>query len=115
MKPEDKLQGPPIGIIQHDIWKERRKKDLAEAIKRYMDAGLHVPEEWLCEYNYGVPGKENRAVEGRVNLDDAIEAVKKDLESRLLKNPYVTKENRLITMAHHDCAFTELRKYLTKK
>jgi len=42
---------PPIGIMPERIWLEHRQEELKSAIKRYLDANLKVPDEWVCEYN----------------------------------------------------------------
>jgi hypothetical protein len=40
----------PIGIMPERIWKLHRIEDLRQAIKRYIDAELTVPEEWVEEW-----------------------------------------------------------------
>ena len=40
-----------IGIMPEWTWKEQRKKDLVEAIIRYLQANKKVPQEWIDEYN----------------------------------------------------------------
>jgi hypothetical protein len=42
-------QPPPIGIMPERIWKEQRLCDLHAAVKRYIDAKIPVPDEWLWE------------------------------------------------------------------
>lgn len=44
------VEKPPLGIEPNYIWVERRKMDLKEAIKRYADAEMEIPSEWLEEY-----------------------------------------------------------------
>jgi len=39
----------PIGIEPHNIWKDKRKKDLVDAMKRYIDQNIEIPVEWLKE------------------------------------------------------------------
>jgi hypothetical protein len=41
---------PPIGLMPEHVWKLHRFEDVTAAIKRYLDAGLVVPDEWLAEY-----------------------------------------------------------------
>lgn len=41
---------PPRGLMPERIWKLHRFEDVTEAIQRYLDAGLVVPDEWLDEY-----------------------------------------------------------------
>jgi len=42
---------PPLGIMPYLIWKEHRKSELMEAIRRYLNAELKVPPEWITELN----------------------------------------------------------------
>lgn len=42
---------PPIGIMSRDMWDRERQKDLADAMKRYLEAGMKIPAEWIKEYN----------------------------------------------------------------
>ena len=42
---------PPIGIMPEYIWKLQRKHNLAEAMWRYLSAGIAFPIIWLEEYN----------------------------------------------------------------
>jgi len=44
---EDKL--PPIGIEPEWLWREKRAKALIAAIRRYNEAEIRVPSEWLRE------------------------------------------------------------------
>jgi len=41
---------PPIGIDPKEIWIERRRIALRNAIDRYKVAGFPVPVEWYEEY-----------------------------------------------------------------
>ena len=43
------MDAPPIGIRPAWSWNEERVMDLIDAISRYREAGLKVPEEWLSE------------------------------------------------------------------
>ena len=45
----EEVQEPPIGIIPKYLHNERRLRELNEAIKRYEDAKLEIPEEWTME------------------------------------------------------------------
>ena len=42
---------PPIGIMPRDMWDRERQKDLADAMERYLEAGMKIPAEWIEEYN----------------------------------------------------------------
>lgn len=44
-----KSKKPPLGIMPMYIWRERRVKDICDAIKRYSLAGIHPPQEWFNE------------------------------------------------------------------
>lgn len=45
------LKKPPIGIEPRNIWEKKRIKALKAAIKRYVDADMEVPIEWVKELN----------------------------------------------------------------
>lgn len=45
------LKKPPIGIEPRYVWEKKRIKELKSAIKRYIDAGIEVPIEWVTELN----------------------------------------------------------------
>jgi hypothetical protein len=40
----------PLGIMPERIWKSYRIEALRQAIKRYIEAELTVPEEWIEEW-----------------------------------------------------------------
>lgn len=42
---------PPIGIMPRKMWDKQRQKDLADAMFRYLEAGMKIPAEWIEEYN----------------------------------------------------------------
>lgn len=42
---------PPLGIMPKQVHDEIRRRDLGEAIVRYIEASLLVPPEWVEEYN----------------------------------------------------------------
>jgi phage gp29-like protein len=42
---------PPIGLKPRYISDKERIQEIDEAITRYMDAGLQIPEEWFKERN----------------------------------------------------------------
>lgn len=42
---------PPLGVMPREIWYRQRQKDLADAIVRYLEAGMKAPLEWIEEYN----------------------------------------------------------------
>lgn len=33
------------------LWSPERQKDLADAMGRYLEAGMKIPAEWIKEYN----------------------------------------------------------------
>lgn len=45
----------PIGVLPRSVWDYHRVNNISEAMGRYLDAGLDIPEEWseelieLCE------------------------------------------------------------------
>jgi hypothetical protein len=41
----------PIGIMPEFIWVEHRVQELSQAILRYLNANLEVPNEWYEERN----------------------------------------------------------------
>lgn len=43
---------PPIGLVPRDIWQDQRKRDIIEAIRRYNDAGIRIPNYWINELAY---------------------------------------------------------------
>ena len=51
---DQKLQRPPLGLLPKYIYKENvrdeRIKDIHQAIKRFIDAEIIIPREWLIEY-----------------------------------------------------------------
>lgn len=55
MNPDDPVcihvAKPPLGIESRRLWIERRQHELAAAIRRYLNAGLTVPVEWVTQYN----------------------------------------------------------------
>ena len=42
---------PPIGVMSREMWNRQRRKDLADAMARYLEAGMKIPVEWIEEYN----------------------------------------------------------------
>ena len=42
---------PPLGVMPRDIWDRKRQEELAEAMARYLEAGMKIPTEWIEEYN----------------------------------------------------------------
>lgn len=42
---------PPLGVTPREIWDKQRQKDLADAMVRYLEAGMKIPAEWIEEYN----------------------------------------------------------------
>lgn len=53
LKPEEVISGnkPPIGVIPRDKRDELRRRELRDAIARYMQAGEYVDINWVEEYN----------------------------------------------------------------
>ena len=42
---------PPLGVMPRELWDRKRQKDLADAMARYLEAGMKIPAEWIEEYN----------------------------------------------------------------
>lgn len=42
---------PPLGVMPRKTWDRQRQKDLADAMARYLEAGMKIPSEWIEEYN----------------------------------------------------------------
>jgi len=42
---------PPLGLIPKDIWKWQRLQAINEAIERYVNSNMEIPDEWIEEYN----------------------------------------------------------------
>ena len=42
---------PPIGLESREAHNRKRIKAIKEAICRYMDAQVSIPQEWIIEYN----------------------------------------------------------------
>lgn len=52
MNHENKLEKkPPLGIMPRSYWDGRRQHDITDAIKRYLQVGKKIPEEWIEAYN----------------------------------------------------------------
>jgi len=51
MKNNEIKQNTPIGLIPRKNATELRYLDVCGAIKRYYEAGLKIPVEWIEEYN----------------------------------------------------------------
>ena len=45
------IEKPPIGIEPKNVWESIRFKRLKEAMIRYLEADLNLPDEWKEEYN----------------------------------------------------------------
>lgn len=50
-KNQNIIEKPPIGIEHKNIWESIRFKRLKEAMIRYLEADLDLPNEWKEEYN----------------------------------------------------------------
>lgn len=46
-----RVERPPLGVKPRWAWEEERASDLSEAMQRYLDAGVEIPEEWNMEFN----------------------------------------------------------------
>ena len=42
---------PPVGVMPRNIWEEKRRLELYNAIARYLIDGYSIPVEWVEEYN----------------------------------------------------------------
>lgn len=42
---------PPLGLKPRYIAEAQRMDDIKDAVKRYMDAGNPLSNEWIAEYN----------------------------------------------------------------
>lgn len=45
------MKEPPLGVMPRTLWDGSRRKDLAQAMRRFLDAGYAIPPEWITEYN----------------------------------------------------------------
>lgn len=41
----------PIGAVSREMWNRQRQKDLADAMARYLAAGMKIPSEWIEEHS----------------------------------------------------------------
>jgi len=48
---EKKAEKPPIGLRPKTIADMERKKEIRDAINRYLKDGKEIPEKWVDEYN----------------------------------------------------------------
>lgn len=46
---EEPIKLNPIGLEPKEIWLKTRKKDILEAIDRYVEANISVPAQWIKE------------------------------------------------------------------
>jgi len=55
MKTKIIIERPPLGLIPKKFYEEQIKvqrfQDVCDAIKRYWDANLKIPVEWIEEHN----------------------------------------------------------------
>ena len=49
--PSTEATKPPLGVMPREMWYRQRQKDLADAMVRYLKAGMKAPLEWIEEYN----------------------------------------------------------------
>lgn len=40
---------PPLGLIPHRVWVQRRILDILQAMSRYLEADQKIPQEWIDE------------------------------------------------------------------
>ena len=72
---------PPIGIEPRNIWEKKRIKALKAAIKRYVDADMEVPIEWVKELNEfcGREKSENKSLDlSNITANREEESVSRD-------------------------------------
>lgn len=50
-KKRDACKKPPLGIMPRRLWINKRISELSDAIKRYLESGTQIPDEWIKEYN----------------------------------------------------------------
>ena len=50
IKKKAKIKKPPLGLRPKFVVAAERLKEISEAVKRYVDAGVDVPDEWLEEW-----------------------------------------------------------------
>ena len=53
---------PPMGVIPESIWKSLREVALTQAVKRYLEAEVDVPEEWDKEINELLVERESKLI-----------------------------------------------------
>lgn len=46
---EEPIKLNPIGLESKDIWLKKRKKDIIEAIDRYVESNMDIPAQWIKE------------------------------------------------------------------
>ena len=42
---------PPLGLKPHYVWLTERIDEIVDAINRYLEARVKVPDEWINEFN----------------------------------------------------------------
>ena len=42
---------PTLGVMSREMWNRQRQKNLADAMARYLEAGMKIPVEWIEEDN----------------------------------------------------------------
>lgn len=53
---------PPMGVIPKSIWKSLREVALTQAVRRYLEAKVDVPEEWDKEINELLVERESKLI-----------------------------------------------------
>jgi hypothetical protein len=47
---EAEIKKPPLGLIPKWLRQEERLKEIREAMLRYLEADVEIPEEWIEEF-----------------------------------------------------------------
>lgn len=53
---ESPVKKPPLGVMPRELWNEKRRTEIEEAVGRYIESGKPIPAEWIEEYNELVKG-----------------------------------------------------------
>ena len=80
--PGKPINKPPLGVVPKRIVQEKRHENLENAIKRYKDAGLEVPKEWIEEYEH----LSDKLKENGNNLSNTVNSFKEKAEDVIIEN-----------------------------
>lgn len=70
------IKKPPLGVTPPYFWRRERKEELLQAIVRYGEAELKIPEEWLREFNeLNNDNLTSKQVQMVIEEDDVHEAI----------------------------------------